>query len=218
MTKSTNTYSGINLLDKIFEFTEMTPNPIEWNLKSLKSNPPRQIRLRQIESLLTAFCTINTNKNLLSKAKSIFFDNHKITIKSFLQGDFIKTRSIDEYSELIHFVIDFVKNRVGDADRKREIRIEELAFIFPILVDFKKQIRSMLTFNSGWLEASSDISLFSIYLTNSIAKELVGKYSELDYVIERVINPKGLVFTEEEMIDKYNFPKEDLNEVDIDFT
>jgi len=217
MARSTNTYSGINLLDKIFEFTEMTPNSVEWNLKSLQANPPRQIRLQQIESLLTAFCTINANENLLSKAKSMFFGNHKITITAFLSGDFIKTRSIDEYSELIQFVKDFVKTKVGDAGRKREIRIEELVFIFPILIDFKKQIRSMLTFNSGWLEASSDISLFSIYLTNSIAENLTGKYNELDYVIERFINPQGLIFTEEEMIDKYNFPKEDLNEVDMDF-
>ena len=217
MSRSTNTYSGINLLDKILEFTEMSPNSAEWNLKSLKANPPRQIRLRQIESLLAAFCAINTNENLLSKAKSIFFDNQKITITSFLHGDFIKTRSIDEYSEIIQFIKDFVKTRLGDADRKREIRIEELAFIFPVLIDFKKQIRSMLTFNSGWLEASSDVSLFSIYLTNSIAEKLVGKYGELDYVIERFINSKGLIFTEEEMIDKYNFPKEDLNEIDSDF-
>lgn len=217
MARNTNTYSGINLLDKILEFTEMTPNSAEWNLKSLKANPPRQIRLRQIESLLTAFCAMSTNENLLSKAKSVFFDNHKITIPSFLRGDFIKIRSIDEYWEITQFIKDFVKTRVGDADRKREIRIEELVFTFPILIDFKKQIRRMLTFNSGWSEASSDISLFSIYLTNSIAENLTGKYNELDWVIERFINPKGLIFTEEEMIDKYNFPKEDLNEVDMDF-
>ena len=217
MAKSTNTYSGVNLLDEIFEFTEMTPNSIEWNLKSLKANPPRQIRLRRIESLLTAFCSIDINESLLSKAKSIFFDHHKITIASFLQGDFIKARSIDEYSEVIKFIKDFVKTKVGDVDRKREIRIEELVFIFPFLINFKKQIRSLLTFNSGWLEAGSDVALFSIYLTDSISEKLAGNYSELDYVIELFINPQRLIFTKEEMIDKYNFPKEDLNDVDSDF-
>jgi len=205
------------LLDEIFEFTEMTPNSIEWNLKSLKANPPRQIRLRRIESLLTAFCSIDINESLLSKAKSIFFDHHKITIASFLQGDFIKARSIDEYSEVIKFIKDFVKTKVGDVDRKREIRIEELVFIFPFLINFKKQIRSLLTFNSGWLEAGSDVALFSIYLTDSISEKLAGNYSELDYFIELFINPKRLIFTKEEMIDKYNFPKEDLNDVDSDF-
>jgi len=195
----------------------MTPNSIEWNLKSLKANPPRQIRLRRIESLLTAFCSIDINESLLSKAKSIFFDHHKITIASFLQGDFIKARSIDEYSEVIKFIKDFVKTKVGDVDRKREIRIEELVFIFPFLINFKKQIRSLLTFNSGWLEAGSDVALFSIYLTDSISEKLAGNYSELDYFIELFINPKRLIFTKEEMIDKYNFPKEDLNDVDSDF-
>ena len=195
----------------------MTPNSIEWNLKSLKANPPRQIRLRRIESLLTAFCSIDINESLLSKAKSIFFDHHKITIASFLQGDFIKARSIDEYSEVIKFIKDFVKTKVGDVDRKREIRIEELVFIFPFLINFKKQIRSLLTFNSGWLETGSDVALFSIYLTDSISEKLAGNYSELDYFIELFINPKRLIFTKEEMIDKYNFPKEDLNDVDSDF-
>lgn len=55
MVMLTKTYSAIDLLDKVLEFIEMTPNSNEWNLQSLKSNLPRQIRFRQIEALLNAF-------------------------------------------------------------------------------------------------------------------------------------------------------------------
>ncbi|MGZ3834290.1 MAG: hypothetical protein ACXVB0_12255, partial [Mucilaginibacter sp.] len=81
----------------------------------------------------------------------------------------------------------------------------------------KRQIRNLLTFNSGWLEASSTTSLFSIFLTNSISNNLIGKYDELDKALELFINPKSLIFTEEELIAKFNFPTEDLSSIDADF-
>jgi hypothetical protein len=218
MNKRIKTYSAIDLLDKVFEFTEMTPNSSEWNIKSLRSNPPRQIRLRQIESLLTAFGIITISQGLLGKAKSIFSITQTIPIKEFLRGDFIWNRSIAEYSGVIQHIKGFVKNKDGDYNRERDINLAELAFIFPTLINFKRKIRDILTFNSGWLEASSEVSLFSIYLSNSIAENLVGKYEELDNVIEQFINPKGLTFAEQELVDKFNFPTEDLSGIDIDFT
>jgi len=217
MATNPKVYSAIDLLDKILDFTSMTPNSKEWNLRSLKSNPPRHIRLRQIDALLHAFCPSQVNQNIISKTRSIFDDHQKKSIEAFLRGDFIKTRSVTEYTGLFQFIKDFAKNKNGIIDQERQVRLEELVFIFPKLIDFKSQIRSLLTFNSGWLEASSPTSLFSIYITNSISHNLVGKYDELDDVIEQFINPQGFTFTEKELIDKYNFPTENLNDVDMDF-
>jgi hypothetical protein len=217
MTTSIKTYSAIDLLDKILEFTEMTPNSTQWNLKSLKSNPPRQIRLQQIEALVNAFCVAELNQNLLNKAKSIFSNDQKISIESFLRGDFIKSRNVIEYLDLTQSIKDFVKTKTNNVDQTRDIRIEQLVFIFRQLIDFKRKIRNLLTFNSGWLEASSVTSLFSIYLTDSISNELTGKYNELDNVIEQLINPKNLTFTQEELIDKFDFPIANLNDIDMDF-
>jgi hypothetical protein len=209
-------YSGISLLDKIFEFIEMTPNSAEWNVKSLKANPPRLIRLRQIESLLKAFFGTNRKQNLLTKAKSMLFADQAITINTFLQGHFIMGYSIDEYTALTNSIKDSVRNRAG-SNQQKEMGVEELVSLFLRLIKFKKQVRGLVTFNSTWLEASSDVSLFSIYLTNTVAENLCGKYKELDDIIEQLINPKGLIFSTKELIGKFDFPTEDLSEIVIDF-
>jgi hypothetical protein len=53
-------------------------------------------------------------------------------------------------------------------------------------------------------------------LTNSISSNLENTFEELDQTLELFINPKKLQFTEQELIDKYNFPKEDLHQIDLD--
>lgn len=217
MPTSVKKYSAIDLLDKVFEFIEMTPNPNEWNLQALKSNPPRQIRFRQIDALFNAFFIEESNRDLLSKAMSKFSKQRKISIESFLNGNFLKTRTIDSYSNLVEFIKDFLETGTENIDQSKEIRIEHLVFIFPKLIDFKKHIRNLLTFNSGWLEANTITSLFSIQLTNSISNNLIGRYNELDTVIGLFIDPKSLTFTEEELITRFSFPTENLNAIDADF-
>ncbi|EHQ27646.1 hypothetical protein Mucpa_3548 [Mucilaginibacter paludis DSM 18603] len=217
MVMLTKTYSAIDLLDKVLEFIEMTPNSNEWNLQSLKSNLPRQIRFRQIEALLNAFFAKNASASLLNKATSIFSNQRKISINFLLSGKFLNDRAIDDYANLLDLIKSFVAKESGNVDQSKQIRVEQLTFIFPKLIDFKRQIRNLLTFNSGWLEASSTTSVFSIFLTNSISNNLIGKYDELDKVLELFINPKSLIFTEEELIAKFNFPTEDLSSVDADF-
>ncbi|OYU78828.1 MAG: hypothetical protein CFE23_16730, partial [Flavobacterium sp. BFFFF1] len=174
-----------------------------WSVTVLKSNPPRQVRLKQIESLLNAFLTIDSKTSL--------FDN----VQSFLSGNFIRQRETSDYAQTIKFIKDFVRSSNSHFDETKEIRIEELIFIFPKLVDYKGQLRSILTFNSGWLEASSIASQFSIHLTNSISKNLIDKYDNLDKSLELFINPKGLTFTEDELISRFNYPTENLNDIDF---
>ena len=212
-----NEYTAIDLLDKVLEFIAMTPDKSQWNVSALKSNPPRQIRLRQIESLLSAFFPIDPKISLINNVKSFLSNKPKQSIQSFLSGDFIRQREVSDYEKTITFIKDFVKSSSNHFDETREIRLEELVFIFPKLVDYKRQLRSILTFNSGWLEASSIASQFSIHLTNSVSKNLVDKYDNLDKSLELFINPKGLTFTEDELIKRFHYPTANLNDIDIDF-
>jgi hypothetical protein len=62
--KHDKTYKGIDLLEKILEFKEMTPNENDWNYKSLDYNEPRLIRLQQIHALLKAFGLMDTQKTI----------------------------------------------------------------------------------------------------------------------------------------------------------
>ena len=210
-------YKGIDLLDKIFEFIAMTPNSNEWNLNALKSNPPRHIRLQQIESLIIAFFEQEQNTNLLDKAKALFTAKKGLTIQNILAGDFIKERTTSDYNELITLIKNVVREKEGAIDEEREVHVMNLLMPYQQLIKYKRQLIELLSFNSGWLESSSVISRFSIYMTNSISSNLVDKFSDLDKALELFINPKQLVFTQDELITRYKFPKENPIDVDMDF-
>lgn len=207
------TYKGIDLLNKIFEFVAMVPDEKEWNYKSLNYNKPRQIRFQQINSLLKAF-TLTENKNILTKTVNYFNPNLNVEIKSILNGDFIKNRELEEYSELIDFAKQFLQKNNYNIDIP--VRLIELSFIYPKMIEYKKKLRGLIEFNSGWLEASGTFTNFHIVLTSSISSNLNDKYNDLDQVIELFINPKKKYFTEKELIEKYNFPDEDLQQIDMD--
>ena len=92
-------YKGLDLLEKVFEFEAMTPDKAHWNEKALKSNPPRLIRFRQIQSLAQAF--------LIKEA-----DGHN-TILSILTGDFIEGRSDADHVEIFAFMLEIVIEKEG---------------------------------------------------------------------------------------------------------
>jgi hypothetical protein len=201
MQTKTDNYTAIDLLEKILEFTEMTPDKEEWNYEALQSNPPRYIRLQRIEALMKAF----------------FADDPKyITIQSFLSGEFIKDRDINQYENTVEYIKESLE-RYQSPFSAREIRLPGLAFVFHILVDYKRLVRKLVTFNSGWLEAGMSVAQFSIYLTESISENLRGKYNDLDTTLELFINPRLYTFTIKELIEKYGYPKDDLDSIDTEF-
>lgn len=213
------TYKGINLLEKIIEFTTMTPDSNEWNTSALKSNPPRLIRFKQIRSLINAFFEHEDRQNILDNVKSLVGGNaNKITIQTLLSGEVLKGKRPEEYSELLTLMKYKVKEREGQINEAEFDRpFVNLIMSYQHLVQYKRHLTDLLTSNSGWLEAGSITSRFSIYLTESITVNLEGKYFELDRALELYINPRGLSFTKEELISKYNFPNENLDEVDFNY-
>lgn len=151
---------------------------------------------------------------MLKKTSNYFNPDLRSEIKSVLNGYYIKDKKIEDFNELIDFTKRFMQKN-GYSGYK-EIRLHELMFIYPKMIDYKIKLREIIGFNSGWLEASSTFSIFHILLTDSISSNLINKHSELDYVLELFINPRKQFFTEEELIEKYDFPIEDLYQIDMD--
>ncbi|WP_445452932.1 hypothetical protein [Flavobacterium sp. 25HG05S-40] len=208
--QKTKSYNGIDLLEKILEFIEMVPDYKQTTLNSINENKPRLIRLKRIESLVSAFFPENQSESLKSKLKEMF-SSKKIDLDFILSGDFIEKRDVQEYLELINQVKYEIQNFGSD-----EIDIADLKNVFIAFVEYKKCIRKILGFNSGWLSVSRKTSMFTIRVTDSISSNLAGKYDKIDEALEILINPKRKSFTEIELISKFNFPKENLEEIDSD--
>ena len=49
------TYTALDLLDKVIDFTNMTSDSTEWTFEKQQYNPPRLVRLQQIQALMEAF-------------------------------------------------------------------------------------------------------------------------------------------------------------------
>lgn len=216
--KEPKIYRGVDLLDIILELEVLTPNPSSWTLSAQKDNPPRLIRLKQIQSLISAFFPTSIGNGFIDKAKQLLSGDKSEIIQTVISGDFLLKQNITEFTELIKFMRAIVNKKENCVKEEREISIGELIMSYQELIKYKKQINKLLTFNSGWIETISTPIRFSIYLTGSISNELKDKYSELDKALDLFVNPKNLSFTENELIDKYNFPKDDLYDIDLEWT
>lgn len=203
--------TAVDLVDKVLEFKTLTPHSENWNLPNLKLNPPRLIRLRQIASLFNAFFEKEPFLELIDR------DNYESIIESFLEGKFIVHRDLEDYEEAKRFILGIVEVNKEYLLENTIFKMNDLETIFPLLIDYKQKLRAVFTHNDGWIVAAGISSNFSFVLTNSITKNLVGKYDDLDKAFELIINPKGLRITEEELKANYNYPSEDLDTVDRDF-
>ena len=196
-------YSTIDLLEKVFEFIAMTPEEKDWDIKKLQSNKPRQVRLQQIEALLFAFGLHEDNVE-----KGIFASKPSVgkALYSLLYGDFINTLKEHQIEQIDDYVPYF--------DRK--ISGGELQFIYQYMIKYRKQVYTMLRFNSGWLEAGGKMAQYAIRLTSTITDNLNGKTEELDKLLDLIINPNQVSFTEQELIERFQYPDVDLIDIDLD--
>ena len=52
---NSSTYIALDLLDKVIEFTNRSPDSAEWSFQKQKGNSPRFVRLEQIWAMMCAF-------------------------------------------------------------------------------------------------------------------------------------------------------------------
>jgi len=207
--KNVKVYTAIDLFEKVIDFIAMTPNSADWNNDVLKANPPRYIKFQQIEILMKVFL-VQENENIISSETK----QKSISIQSFLAGNFIKLKAIKEYSKAIKFINVYVDNNSNKFHLSNQIHLKELVFIFQRLLEFKKLLNKILCFNSGYLLADSISDIFTIELCNSISNKLHKESVDIDKILELIINPKGLSFTKKELISKFNYPSDNIIEID----
>lgn len=210
-------FKGIDLAEKIMEFVAMTPDSNQWNTKALYDNPPRQIRLYQIQSLMMAFIGMERKSSDNQDKRWLESGELKPSLRYFLSGDFIRSRTETDYVQCIEFIKAYMQDDSFHDRLSKPVSLMELSFIFPKIFSYKTQLRNLMTFNSGWMEAGSMTAQFSISLTNSISRNLVSKFDILDRTLEWFINPLELSFTLDELVAGYQYPKENLSDIDIEY-
>lgn len=58
---------------------------------------------------------------------------------------------------------------------------------------------------------------FSIYMTDSISKNLEGKTDKLDDVLAWFVDPRERSYTMDELVKRFGYPKENLRDIDMEY-
>lgn len=209
-----------DLLYKILEFIGMVPNTNEWNENSLRNNPPSLIRFRRLSALLKAFEYIQTEKKQKDNWWITFVLKKEVTqgeltkdgIIHFLQGDFILKSEFIITPKIQEFI---EKEKSFESDSFNGVK--DVYTFYKHLMRYRIEIENVLQHNSGILEASSLGFRSSISLTAKLNKDLNKKVDTIDELLFEIINPKNLSFKEETLIQEFGFPKEDLDEIDMEY-
>ncbi len=205
---NTNDWNTKDLIELVFKFVAMVPNRNDWNEKSLIYNEPRLIRFKRIISLLHAFGIAQPNTEVASLNTSV--NKTKNCIESFLSGDFILNREFIEYPNVKSLIENEVPLRF---DKFNAYNVQSF---YRHLMNYRMTIEETLQYNSSIMEASGLGVRASIRLTSELNKELLIKLEKIEIFLFEIINPENLNFDQDILINKFNFPKEDLFEIDID--
>ena len=198
-------YTAVDLLKKVIEFTNMTPNPEEWTFEKQVDNDPRFVRLQQIQALIWAFIP----ELLCSKGI-------RENIESFYSGEFIQTRQIEDYGRLLDNMDKTIsKSSFYDAP-KEKIDLNDLQDNYRDLLNYYLKLNNLLSHNKGMMEISYPY-FFPYLVTNSISDSMGPKLRKLRSIITLLIDPFKQRFTEAKLVKEFDFPKEDLFEIDLDW-
>ena len=200
MSLSKKNISAITLLDVLIEFEEMTYETEEWSFEAQKNNPPRLIRLQQIDVMLKKFIPD------LSESFSI-----KKKMVCVLQGTFIDERKNELYTNVFGQMDDLLIRHKSKRHSYFQWITYHLKSNYLWILEYKRAIRKMKNYTWGNLEISYPY-MYSNLLIASISKQIDS--SEVDQFLASVIDPFNQVFTKSSLIKKDGYPSADINEVD----
>ena len=98
-------------------------------------------------------------------------------------------------------------------DKYKEWELQDLCFNYRDLVEYKIKLNMLLNFNAGIMEISYPFS-FSPIISSDISENI--KYDKLDKFLSTVIDPENRIFSRDQLIKDYNYPKEDVYDMELE--
>jgi hypothetical protein len=198
--------TAFDLLHTAIELSAMTgADRDKWTFASQKDNPPRFVRLQQVHALCKAFLP----------AKYVT-ENIQNLMDGFFSGEFINFRSIDDYAQLISRMEKAIAKTGYENGGKSELQLDHLQTNYRDLLDYKMKFGRLVGHNDGICETSYPY-LYSQLLTGSISRQIKRKIRAVDAALVLFIDPEKMQLSEKELIDAYNYPTDDLGQIDEDW-
>lgn len=198
--------TALDLLYTAIEISDMTgADRSKWTFESQKDNLPRFVRLQQIHALCKAFLP---GKYVTDDVRGV--------MEGFFSGEFISYRSLDDYGKLISRMEKAIAKTGYENFGKSGLQLDHLQTNYRDLLDYKLKFGRLVDHNNGLCETSYPY-LFSQLVTSSISEQIMRKIRSVDTALVLFIDPAKMRFTEQELIKAYNYPTDDLDQIDEDW-
>ena len=92
----------------------------------------------------------------------------------------------------------------------------DFQFIFEVVFSYRIQLQNLISIRHSVIEYSNSNS-FPIAILDTINDKLQEDSNGIDNLLSYLINPKGINFSNAELIEKYNYPIGNLSEIDNDW-
>lgn len=196
-------HSALYLLEMIIDYVNMTNNDAEWSFEVQKANPPLFARLLQIQSLLQAFIPELTAS-----------ENIRKSIVNFFAGGFILHRTMDAYSNMVGLMNHTIDGSRFSHTKKKTLDVFDLQNNYCNLMDYYLKLKNLLNHNQNEMKVS-DPGMFSYIVTDAISESIHAEAECVSHLLSEFIDPENHAYTEDELVDQFNYPAMDLLDVDM---
>ena len=184
------------LLTNFLELYTLSDDITKWSVDNFSDNPPRLYRLQAIDALMKAL-QINCS------------------YQEFQHGEFLMKPNNLEHSELIIKIKENYPTLFPSNNIVEEEQID-FQFIFEVLFSYRMQLQKLVSARDSVLEYSED-NRYPILIIEGTNSKLQADIEALDDILAYLINPKEIHFSNQELIEKYQYPIGDLDEIDSDW-
>ena len=171
----------------------------EWNIDKLENNPPRYFRLKRILSCL--------------KAMGIKYNSWKDFEKGYFYSDQNVKFEAEKISDMMNQLIKDKNIKFPFSGDYYEL---DYAYYFYMALSIRRSIYQFNTLQNNVLTVSDNYTL-PLLVIDEILMDLTKYTSTLDELIINLLNPMKVSFSKNEMIEKFEFPDINLEEVDLDW-
>jgi len=184
------------LLNRFLELISLSNEIEKWTVANFAKNPPRMYRLLAIDAIMKAL-------------------NFNCSYQEFRYGEFLGESSSFNKTEFLiklkeNFPTIFQISEISDAEPI------DFQFIFEVLFSYRIQLQNLFSVRHSVIEYSNSNS-YPIAILDTINYKLQEDINGIDNLLICLINPKGINFSNAELIEKFNYPVGELNEIDNDW-
>jgi len=191
-------YSAKDIVKIYSELKDLTPDVNEWTEYALQNSKPRLIRLNQLIALKKAF-----------KIDCSWIE--------FEQGKFIKHIPIDSYTHLKENIIKFKNTRSWNNQNFDNLYYSDVIKTYRLFIEFiavELKLRNLISSYSMTYSLGQRYGFEKTkgYFISNNNKKIESMMEDLSLIID----PTQTLFSETELISSFNFPKENLVEIDLE--